>query len=517
MCSPTSPQMASSTHWPSWSQAPFWWGSPKSPTTIGPSTADDDVGQGDLLRRAGQHVAAADAPLRAHEPGALQGQQDLLEVGLGEAGALGDVAHRRRPARRRAARARPGPGGVVAPRRHLHRAASYEAPAGDGRRCARRRWATGEQPGLEVDGPGAARLRAAPASATSSPRCSSPSRAAAVAPGARRRGRPGRAARPRRPRLAPAPGPPAPGADARGDGRRPDPHGAADHHGDRAHVDHDRHDAGRARRRRLPDRRRRRGAQRPAVDDPPRRRPPDRPAAEGPAAAGLRRAPPAGRHPGRVRERPGSPAPTSTACASAAGGCRRRSSPRSASSPGPASRSCTPTTTASTRSPTSTASAPTSTPSWRPPTGSSPTCSTPCRPAPPSSSPPTTARSTWATTSRRSIPTVLAHVSFQSGEGRFRWLHARPGRARALLRRGRVGAHGDRAWVRTRDELIDEGWFGPRRQPPTPGPPRRRRPRRPRDGRVHRADRHRPVPPRRPPRLGHAGRARRAAARRPRV
>ena len=25
---------------------------------------------------------------------------------------------------------------------------------------------------------------------------------------------------------------------------------------------------------------------------------------------------------------------------------------------------------------------------------------------------------------------VLAHVAMQSGEGRFRWLHARPGRAR---------------------------------------------------------------------------------------
>ena len=54
----------------------------------------DDLGQGDLLGRAGEHVAAADAPLGADEAGALQGQQDLLEVGLGEAGALGDVAHR---------------------------------------------------------------------------------------------------------------------------------------------------------------------------------------------------------------------------------------------------------------------------------------------------------------------------------------------------------------------------------------------------------------------------------------
>ena len=47
------------------------------------------------LGRAGQHVAAADAALRAHQPGALQGEQDLLEVRLGKAGALGDVAHRR--------------------------------------------------------------------------------------------------------------------------------------------------------------------------------------------------------------------------------------------------------------------------------------------------------------------------------------------------------------------------------------------------------------------------------------
>ncbi len=39
MCSPTSAHTASSTHWPSWSQAPLVWGSTKSPATIGPSTA----------------------------------------------------------------------------------------------------------------------------------------------------------------------------------------------------------------------------------------------------------------------------------------------------------------------------------------------------------------------------------------------------------------------------------------------------------------------------------------------
>ena len=55
---------------------------------------------------------------------------------------------------------------------------------------------------------------------------------------------------------------------------------------------------------------------------------------------------------------------------------------------------------------------------------------------------------------------VLPHVSLQSGEGRFRWLHARPGRARAMLEAA-AGAHGHDAWVRTRDQLVDEGWFGP--------------------------------------------------------
>jgi len=55
---------------------------------------------------------------------------------------------------------------------------------------------------------------------------------------------------------------------------------------------------------------------------------------------------------------------------------------------------------------------------------------------------------------------VIAHVSLQSGEGRFRWLHARPGRATALIAAS-VAAHADTAWVLTRDQMIDEGWFGP--------------------------------------------------------
>lgn len=56
---------------------------------------------------------------------------------------------------------------------------------------------------------------------------------------------------------------------------------------------------------------------------------------------------------------------------------------------------------------------------------------------------------------------VLTHLSFQSGEGRFRWLHARPGRAEPL-REAVEAHHGDTGWVRTRDETIDEGWWGPR-------------------------------------------------------
>jgi predicted AlkP superfamily pyrophosphatase or phosphodiesterase len=55
---------------------------------------------------------------------------------------------------------------------------------------------------------------------------------------------------------------------------------------------------------------------------------------------------------------------------------------------------------------------------------------------------------------------VLDHVSFQSGEGRFRWLHARPGRTGALLEAARA-CHGGDAWVVSRDQLIDEGWLGP--------------------------------------------------------
>lgn len=54
---------------------------------------------------------------------------------------------------------------------------------------------------------------------------------------------------------------------------------------------------------------------------------------------------------------------------------------------------------------------------------------------------------------------ILDDVTLLSGEGRFRWLHVRPGtqdRVAALARE----RYGDIAWVRTRDEAVGEGWFG---------------------------------------------------------
>lgn len=56
---------------------------------------------------------------------------------------------------------------------------------------------------------------------------------------------------------------------------------------------------------------------------------------------------------------------------------------------------------------------------------------------------------------------LQALVASQSGEGRFRWLHARGGRSGALLDAAR-DLMGEHAWVRSRDEAIAECWYGPR-------------------------------------------------------
>ena len=56
---------------------------------------------------------------------------------------------------------------------------------------------------------------------------------------------------------------------------------------------------------------------------------------------------------------------------------------------------------------------------------------------------------------------VLTHLRGQSGEGRFRWLHARSGRVGALLDAAE-SALGDLAWVRTREQVIADAWYGPK-------------------------------------------------------
>lgn len=57
-------------------------------------------------------------------------------------------------------------------------------------------------------------------------------------------------------------------------------------------------------------------------------------------------------------------------------------------------------------------------------------------------------------------PEVLSLVDHQSGEGRFRWLHALPGAADELCDVASA-RHGDDAWVCTREEMIVNEWFGP--------------------------------------------------------
>jgi predicted AlkP superfamily pyrophosphatase or phosphodiesterase len=60
---------------------------------------------------------------------------------------------------------------------------------------------------------------------------------------------------------------------------------------------------------------------------------------------------------------------------------------------------------------------------------------------------------------------LLSTVSLQSGEGRFRWLHARRGATDDLLAAA-VEEFGDTGWVYHRDQIIGDGWFGPSVPPP---------------------------------------------------
>ncbi len=58
----------------------------------------------------------------------------------------------------------------------------------------------------------------------------------------------------------------------------------------------------------------------------------------------------------------------------------------------------------------------------------------------------------------------LAPVRFQSGEGRFRWLHCAAGAIEALAEAARE-EYGDVAWVVTKEQTLDEQWFGPTMSP----------------------------------------------------
>jgi len=58
-------------------------------------------------------------------------------------------------------------------------------------------------------------------------------------------------------------------------------------------------------------------------------------------------------------------------------------------------------------------------------------------------------------------PEALRLTRLLSGEGRFRWLHARPGSAKELLAVA-SDAHEDRAWVVGLDQVLEEAWLGPR-------------------------------------------------------
>ncbi|MCC5953708.1 MAG: alkaline phosphatase family protein [Acidimicrobiia bacterium] len=57
-------------------------------------------------------------------------------------------------------------------------------------------------------------------------------------------------------------------------------------------------------------------------------------------------------------------------------------------------------------------------------------------------------------------PELQSHVELLSGEGRFRWLHAAAGHERELFEAA-TALHSDTGWVASREQVLDEEWFGP--------------------------------------------------------
>ncbi len=56
-------------------------------------------------------------------------------------------------------------------------------------------------------------------------------------------------------------------------------------------------------------------------------------------------------------------------------------------------------------------------------------------------------------------PEIMSGLSLISGEGRFRWLHVRPGAERDVLDTA-IELYGELAWVRTKDQIIEADWLG---------------------------------------------------------
>jgi len=56
-------------------------------------------------------------------------------------------------------------------------------------------------------------------------------------------------------------------------------------------------------------------------------------------------------------------------------------------------------------------------------------------------------------------PELMEVTTLISGEGRFRWLHVRPGATDDAVATARA-LHGDVAWVRSKEQMIADGWLG---------------------------------------------------------
>jgi hypothetical protein len=56
-------------------------------------------------------------------------------------------------------------------------------------------------------------------------------------------------------------------------------------------------------------------------------------------------------------------------------------------------------------------------------------------------------------------PDIMKDLTLISGEGRFRWLHVRPGAAVDVAAAAEA-LYGGEAWIRTRAQVIEDGWLG---------------------------------------------------------